>query len=396
MSVSMRNRNGKLILDIHFLDNGVKKRVRRSTGLDNTPSNRELIQTNIIPEIEKDIALGTFTIKPNKAAIEQTVKEYGKLSFLRHANDRREHVQKSYKNHFYKHIVPEFGKRLILSITPMNLLDWQNKKLKKYAPSTVKKFRSIFYTIFSDAIMEGIIETNPFDRVPKPSVKEKYDKNNVLNKDIEDDEFFSLDEIKQLIDSSKGQLRNIITIIAFSGMRPGELMALEWSNVDFENEIVFIKKTLIRGKFGLPKTKSSIREVEMLSVVKEAFLNQYKLTADNHYNMVFLNRAKKPFFDHNIIAKQFKNLLKNGDRRYLYHLRHSFASTMINHGEDITWISRMMGHKNIDITLKVYAKAYHIQHKDVRKKRATFLDEWHKSGTVNNPTYSKALKIGAN
>ena len=68
---------------------------------------------------------------------------------------------------------------------------------------------------------------------------------------------------------------------------------------------------------------------------------------------------------------------------------------MISNNEDIMWVSKMMGHKNSDITLKVYAKAYElVKDKNKRKKRANFLDNWHKFGTANNPMYNKAQEIG--
>jgi len=50
----------------------------------------------------------------------------------------------------------------------MQLLDWQNEKLVRYKASTVRKYRSIFYTMFDDAVIEGLRDQNPFDKVPRP------------------------------------------------------------------------------------------------------------------------------------------------------------------------------------------------------------------------------------
>lgn len=98
-----------------------------------------------------------------------------------------------------------------------------------------------------------------------------------------------------------------------------------------------------------------------------------------------MNSSEKPFYSHDVIAKKFKKLLESNDKRYLYQLRHSFATKMISEGEDILWVSRMMGHKNADITLKTYAKAYDIsRNKNTRKQRALFLSEGHTMGTLNN------------
>ncbi|MEA2049363.1 MAG: site-specific integrase [Campylobacterota bacterium] len=168
-----------------------------------------------------------------------------------------------------------------------------------------------------------------------------------------------------------------------TGMRPGEITALRWSDIDFDNEIIKIRRTRILGKNGPPKKKASVRDIEMLLGVKEFFQDQYKLTGTNSIGDVFINSNHKPFYSHDIIAKLFKDLLDKGDKRYLYQLRHSFATIMISEGEDILWVSGMLGHKSSDITLKAYAKVYRISHnKNERKKRALFLEKRHSLGTV--------------
>jgi len=140
-----------------------------------------------------------------------------------------------------------------------------------------------------------------------------------------------------------------------------------------------------------------VRDIEMLPGVKEFFLAQYRLTGGNSKGDIFLNSSKKPFYSHDFIAKKFKELLDDGDKRYLYQLRHSFATLMISEGEDILWVSKMLGHKSSDITLKTYARAYKLSDdKKKRKKRALFLEKRHSLGTVNNMNYNKAPNIGEN
>jgi len=194
---------------------------------------------------------------------------------------------------------------------------------------------------------------------------------------------FSLEEIERLLLKSDGYLRNFIGIMSRTGMRPGEITGLRWSDIDFDNEIIKVRRTRILGKNGPPKKKASIRDVEMLSGIKEFFQAQFELTGINSNGDVFLNSSNKPFYSHDIIGKQFKALLDKDDKRYLYQIRHSFATMMISEGEDILWVSRMLGHKSSDITLKAYAKAYKISHnKNERKQRALFLEKRHSMGTV--------------
>ncbi len=66
----------------------------------------------------------------------------------------------------------------------------------------------------------------------------------------------------------------------------------------------------------------------------------------------------KQFYSHDIIGINFKKILqKSGvEVRKLYNLRHTFASQMISKGADIVWVSKMLGHKDVSITLKIYTK----------------------------------------
>ncbi len=66
-----------------------------------------------------------------------------------------------------------------------------------------------------------------------------------------------------------------------------------------------------------------------------------------------------------------------------------------SNGEDVLWVSRMLGHKSSDITLRTYAKAYRVnEDKTQRPRRAQFLEKGHSMGTVNNIGYSKSKEIG--
>jgi integrase len=377
MSVKIRVKkpSNKLFLDIHYFDIALQEHVRHKEylGLSDTASNWKMIEKEIIPHIEREISLGNYSPKSKRCVVKKLVKEYGLLSFERHSNDRREHVRNAYEKHFMNHIVPSFGNRAIENISPMELIEWQNIKQKEYKASTVRKFRSIFYSIFTDAVLENIIKENPFDKVPRPSDVGEFDI------DDEDDESirpFSLDEIYELMEKAKGYLKNFIAIMSFSSMRPGELVSLKWNDVNFEDSLISIRRTTVYGEIGPVKTASSKRVIEMLPIVKEYLLKQKDLTYGNPYDTVFLNSYHKPFYSHDIIAVHFKKLLDENDTRYLYQLRHSFASMMISQGEDVLWVSRMMGHKSLDITLSTYSKAYSIwQDKKGQKRRATFLEK---------------------
>lgn len=107
---------------------------------------------------------------------------------------------------------------------------------------------------------------------------------------------------------------------------------------------------------GNPKTQSSVRKVDILPMALKALSSQYKETKD--YKYIFINSNNNAFYSHDIINLNLKRLLKlnNIEQRTLYNLRHTFASQLISNGADIVWVSKMLGHKDVSITLKVYTK----------------------------------------
>ena len=127
------------------------------------------------------------------------------------------------------------------------------------------------------------------------------------------------------------------------------------------------------GEITTPKTQSSIRTIDIIDQLYPYLQEQYRRTGKfNSY--VFLNKDGEHYYDIKRIRNtRWKKLLKECDIEYraIYQMRHTFATVMIEHGEDILWVSNMLGHADSSITLQMYAK----YRKQKEKKRATFLGE---------------------
>jgi integrase len=169
--------------------------------------------------------------------------------------------------------------------------------------------------------------------------------------------------------------------MASTGMRPGEIIALKWKDIDFEKRRIKVERTRLRAKKGedvvdgLTKTMSSDRIVDMLNTAHEALIEQFKLTSDSKY--VFLNKSNEPFYTHDIVSVNFRKCLENSGvpARPLYNLRHTFASQMISKGADIVWVSKTLGHKNVSITLTVYTK-FIKEDDDIRMNKIAEMDKF--------------------
>ncbi|MGJ0363032.1 site-specific integrase [Aliarcobacter cryaerophilus] len=348
VKITIRVRYNNYYLDFIYKD----KRIKKSTGLVANSKNLEELKLNIIPELIKALT-GNKEIEYFKKDIKFI--EFSNKFFEVYKSTVREHVYKRNLLHYNNHIYSYFKDYLINEIKPLILEDWQNKLLLNYKASSVTKYRSILYSILEKAFINDVIKFNPMSKVKSPlTIKSKFKKLN----DVEDEEIypFNKDEIINILNSVTGNLYYFIVIMLYTGMRPGEIISLTWKDIDFDKKRIAVDKTTVNGKVGNVKTQSSVRYVDIIPILEYELKNLYKDSPNNEY--LLLSSHNKPFYSHDIIAKRFRELLINISikERKLYNLRHTFASTMITQGQNILWVSRMLGHKDVSITLKVYAR----------------------------------------
>lgn len=314
------------------------------------------IKKNARAELER-----IYKDKNKKFKVSTDFVEYSYLSLELRKNKIKENTYKEYVSQFENWIKPFFQKYDLKDITRLDLRRWQDRLVADgKSGKTVNNYRVVFNTILDDAKKDGFIEKNPFEDIEKEKIR-KPDVNP-----------FSLEEIKVILDNSTGWEKEFIQISFFTGMRTGELLGLKWEDINFVTKKISIKKAIRKGIYSEPKTESSIRTIDMLPVVEEAF-NNMKFESFMKNSFVFLNTDNNPFYDSSYIREGvWKRTLKSSklDYRPLYQTRHTFASLMISKGEDILWVSQTLGHSNVQTTLTKYAKFI----KSDETKRASFLD----------------------
>lgn len=153
-----------------------------------------------------------------------------------------------------------------------------------------------------------------------------------------------------------------VILALYTGMRIGEISALRWENVDFEKNVIFVKKTLYRvppeGKgaktkliFGEPKTKASKRTIPIAENLKEYLLVKRAVSCSE-----YVVSCKGSFAEPRVISYRFKkNLLQAGVEKTSFHaLRHTFATRCVEQGIDVATLSKLLGHSSIKLTLDTY------------------------------------------
>lgn len=348
-----RERDGIVHLDITLSG----KRIRRSTGRPATAANMKYVEKNWQAELERLISN-----EPCDAQSDVTVEVYGKRSLEANKGFRKVLTTREYSRTFEKHIVPVFGAVSLDAIVPSDLKAWLSRLQESgLSGKRIHNIRIVFQGILRDAVSDGFIPKNPFIGIKGFSRKAQHDIHP-----------FTLPEIRHILQNAEGKLKAFLTVAFFTGMRTGELIALKWSDINLQSQKITVRRS-IRANIETGTKTGVVRTIDMLTPVAEALKEQFKLTGLAG-GYVFLNRYKKHYAGSTTIAKEhWTPLLKRLmlDHRTLYQTRHSFATMMISKGEDVIWVSKMMGHANPSITLSIYSR----YREEPIVKRAAFLDE---------------------
>ncbi|GAA8316605.1 tyrosine-type recombinase/integrase [Helicobacter pylori] len=242
-------------------------------------------------------------------------------------------------------------------ITQEKIAKYHESTLKHYKKNTIHNLNANLKSFLEFCETEGFMEKSPFFAITLKNAKE-----------AQAIEPFSLEEIKLLIENAPSlRLKAFLAVAFFTGMRTGEQLALLWEDIDFNNKTITINKSLNElGQITSPKNKPSIREVDLLEPV-ENILKELQASEPKNKKFVFIDMPKRS----SVFQRHFKKLLKalNLKDRKLYTTRHTFASLMLSQGEEAMWVSKTLGHKDLNTTYKTYS--HYIPKQD--KERAKFL-----------------------
>jgi integrase len=250
-----------------------------------------------------------------------------------------------YRSVLNHHLNKAFGDLRIESVSTARIERWRDEQVSKHEMSrrNANKLLAILHGIFEHAVRKYGLLSNPAKGVEK--LRESYQAARF--------DFYSPEEIHKLVASAGDpQDGTIYLTAAFSGLRRGELIALLWEDVDFENHSIRVWETVKRRERGVPKSRRA-RTVPMVDDVADA-LRRLK-SRERHTqpkDPVFVGESGEAI-DGSALRRRYVDDLDSAGLRFLrfHDLRHTFGSLAIN-SVSIVQVQAWMGHADIKTTMR--------------------------------------------
>lgn len=357
---------------------GKKKRTRRR-GF-KTQKEARLVLSRLEIQLQK----GELNSMANQNS---TFNEVYDLWFTQYKQTVKESTWVTTERIFRLHITPVFGDYRIYKITIRHcqqaINDWFNAGLSKY-----HTFLNYVGKVLDFAINISLISDNPAKRVIVPKNKNDRSRDNLEN-------YYNKDELKHFFeclqdDDNAPQAYPFFRLLAFSGMRKGEALALTWEDINFRDNTISINKTQSRGDnaklvIQSPKTRRSNRNISIdpttISVLHHWQIEQRKLLLQLGFNVnqkesyVFTNERGE-MFQPSKPRKWLEHTLKRYDLNHVtvHAFRHTYATMAFEAGATIKSVQEQLGHSSYKTTMDVYTAVTKSKQNEATTKLAKYLN----------------------
>lgn len=325
------------------------KQYARSIG----PNKKEA--ERILAETIAQINNGSFYQPPKT-----TFKEYGEKWLQDYAMGAvKESTFRAYHSIIQNNVNPALGHYPISKITPSMIQNYFADILRiKRSAKTANNHLTLLKTMFKHARRWGYIRVNPAEDIDK------------AREEHQEMDYLQPDEIRLLLDNSDEPWRTIFMTAIFTGMRRGELLGLQWGDIDWQSNQIRVRRSLFwqthfeksarhreaRPVFGAPKSKRSVRSIIMSPQLRKA-LEIHRINAPvSPFDLVFCNKSGNPIDPDNMVHREFHPaLIRAGLRKIRFHdLRHTYTSLLIAQDANAKFIQSQLGHASVQTTFDRY------------------------------------------
>ena len=294
------------------------------------------------------------------------------------------HIRPSTMNYYHRnieqHIIPAIGDIPLNKLTTRDLQKLYNdlqsngrlrKVQKKEKPglsnSTVRGIHMMLHNALDRAVKEKLILSNPTENCIIPKIEKQEMK--ILHPD----------HISAYLNAA--ERRNALPMFYLelvSGLRKGELVALQWSDLDIQNRTIYVSKQYVKNPNGeltlsRPKTETSVRKVSIPQDAVDLLIAEHGKHPENPY--MFPSPVTGEMYYPDSVVNLHKKILKDaGLPRIRFHdLRHTFATLALQNGVDVKTVSSMLGHYDAGFTLRTYTHATRQKQDEAAQTMGSFM-----------------------
>ena len=306
----------------------------------------------VAAKIQAKISLGEFGFMDRKAM--PTFREYSEKWLKGYVKlNCRESTVDEYMGALNFHVLPAYKDERLDQITRGSI---RNFLLEKHGDglsrSRVMFLKALMSGIFNYALDDELIETNPVSGLSKRLFPRNADTKSRIGKG----DVFADDELTAILDVCETDFPEYYPFFLMAcrtGMRVGELSALQWGDINFKNNYIHVGRSYRLGRITRPKNGKS-RRMDMSSQLADGLSENLKRGFKDVKELVFQHDGQimKQFF----ISDVYKRILKKAGLRYrkFHSLRHSFCANLLSKGVSPYYVSRQVGHSSINITCDTY------------------------------------------
>lgn len=403
MSEKRRDNKGRLLLanerqrpdgmyEYRYFDkNGIKHSVYswKLVATDKTPPRKRCTEPlrDMERKIERDLEDDIDPLGAYRTTLNHFYDEY-----IETKSELKQSTRTNYKYMYDKYVRDTIGYRKISDIKYSNIKKFYIYLIKDvgFKPNSMETIHTILHPVFTTAVRDGYIRTNPSD-----GVMAEIKKNHNWEKTKRHALTIPQQEAFVNFCANNKQYKHwlpLFTSLLGTGCRIGEMLGLRWEDCDFDNSLISINHNLIyrlqdSGKcefhITTPKTAAGTRIIPMFSEVKKALLCEYerqRLTGfnqtviDSYSGFIFTNRfgyVMSPHCVNRAIGRIYRDYniqeIKNAEKEQrepvliphftVHNLRHTFCTRFCENETNIKVIQEIMGHADISTTMDIYNEA---------------------------------------
>jgi integrase len=320
------DRDGWPYVDFRYTDpDGISRRVKVKC-----PSRNPRACVRFEQEIRAKVAAGVF-----RSEKEITVRDFAPTLLAQlDVDGRKPSYIHEVKRLLDSHIVPYFGSRAIRSIRPGDITKYKQAK-KSLSKKTINNHLGVLSRLLRLAVTDGIITAAPPVKLIPNRVKEA--------------PYFTADEADKLVAACSGRLRTMVIVALNTGLRLGELIALQWDDIDLAARILMVRRQwcMVAKEFTPPKN-GEFRSVPLPPRVLAALSEHPKMLRTE---LVFPTASRRVLRKDDTI-RSLRRACKRAELEGSgwHKCRHTYASWLVQRGVDLYTVQKLLGHKTIQQT----------------------------------------------